>query len=88
MEIIKQDRENYKRYMINGNNICGFLVLEKYFGIWNLELIRITPMNKGYGTMFLQEVLMRENLKPQDVTGGGVDDRAQHFLKKNGIDCK
>ena len=56
--------------------------MERCSCIWNLELIDVSPENKGYGTIFLQEVLKRENLEPREMTAGGIDDRAIFFKKK------
>jgi len=80
-------RKNYVRYNIGDKQklIRGRIVLERYDGIWNLELMDVHPTNQGYGTMFLKYVLEQEQLEPKNMTICIVNEQAISFFTKLGF---
>lgn len=89
-------RDNYIRYncfievreigttdLILSN--CGYIVLEKYENIWNLELMYITIQGKGIGTKFLTHVLEKENINVNSLTVSAISDRSRNFFTKMGL---
>lgn len=62
------NHENYCKYRLYLDNIgIGFIVLERYNDMWNLELMEIceSERNRGYGAYFLTHVLALEHLEPK-----------------------
>ena len=62
-------------------------MLEKYGEIWMLELMDVYPTGKGFGTIFLKNVLEREKMNPVDMTICPDNDRARRFYKRVGFTC-
>lgn len=81
---IHYTHDNYMCYrMVDELNlIAGRMSFEKYNGTWHLESMEVRPMNKGYGTYFLKEVLKREGLDPSKMTTDCVHDKALPFLHR------
>lgn len=78
---------NYIKYTFHDNrtNSAGFIVLERYGEVYNLELMHVSPRNKGYGTVFLLHVLKEENLSPSQMTVHPINKSAEIFFRKMGF---
>lgn len=85
--ILEKESLNYKRYIIVDDRYSGRIVLECYNGIWNLELMSVTPRNIGVGSYFLNYVLTIEKLNPQNMTVCPLDDSSRRFFKRHGFNC-
>lgn len=72
----------YIKYIIDSKVISGYIVLEKYDDIWNLELMTVYPTNHGYGTKFLRYVLDQERLNPVNMTVCPTSLESQNFFAK------
>ncbi len=64
----------------------GRIVLEKYDGVWNLELMDVMPVGQGLGTKFLTHVLEAESLDPKNMTVSW-NPRSKRFFEKMGFHC-
>lgn len=82
--------ENYRKYRLYLDNIgIGYIVLERYKDMWNLELMQIceSERNRGYGTQFLKYVLEEEGLNPKNMTVCPISDDSRRFFKRCGFQC-
>jgi hypothetical protein len=82
--------ENYRKYRLYLDNIgIGYIVLERYNDVWDLELMEIcqSERNRGYGTHFLTQVLALEHLEPKNMTICPISDDSRRFFKRCGFLC-
>jgi hypothetical protein len=83
--IITEQRPRYRRYQLQGDMISGFIVLERYGEVWNLELMEVIPCGQGYGTYFLQIVLQKEGLDPNLMTVCPISEDSRRFFRRHGF---
>lgn len=79
------DKNHYKRYSFKNELNTGFIVLEKYGDIWNLELMSMQPTGRGWGSKFLLEVLKRENLLAEEMTVCPISEESRRFFRRHGF---
>lgn len=79
------DTGTYKKYSFHHFDGCGYIVLEKYNDVWNLELMNVAPTRKGLGTLFLKEVLIQENIFPSNMTVCPTCNESRFFFRRHGF---
>ncbi len=79
------DNLRYKKYTLTGDIVSGYIVLEQYGDIWNLELMEVSPTGKGFGSLFLNYVLKEENLQPQNMTVCPISYESRRFFQRHGF---
>lgn len=86
-EDLESHKDTYLKYHLYNKEkgIGGKLILEKYEDRWTLEEIEVTPRNQGYGSIFLQHVLSKENLDPKDIKVCLRFEKNRRFFIKNGF---
>ncbi len=79
------DKDRYKKYIIVSSDAAGYIVLERYDTIWNLELMEVTPRRLGIGSTFLNYVLEAEQLDPKLMTVCPTSDDSKRFFQRHGF---
>jgi hypothetical protein len=79
------DKDRYKKYIIVSSDAAGYIVLERYGTIWNLELMQVTPTGFGIGSIFLKYVLEAEQLNPKLMTVCPTSEDSKRFFQKHGF---